>query len=160
MASFQLSADAIDTIRSSGWREARTEDVEGVISLLTAKGIGASPVAIEFLREFHGLKLRLPNGGLPWVTFDVNEEMKFIEEGEIIRLESLVKQPLCPVGLGGAFLLFVTPQGEMVFLHDEWLLYIRARSIHDGFEVIRTLNFRDYESVMLTDEEKPRAFHA
>ena len=117
-----------------------------------------SPIAADFLREFHELHLQPPNGGLSSVKFDVYEEMTFLEEGELGQLESLVKQPLCPVGLGGRFLLFITPSGEMIFLHDEWLLYLRARNVHDAFEVICIAEFKDYQTIMLTDEQKPPAF--
>lgn len=110
------------------------------------------------MQEFHGLHLQLPKGGLSAVNFDVCEEMTFLEEGELARLESLVGQPLCPVGLGGRFLLFIAASEEVIFLHDEWLPYLRAKDVHDAFEVICTPEFKDYESVMLTDDQKPAAF--
>jgi len=52
----------------------------------------------------------------------------------------------------------MTPSAEMVFLHDEWLLYLRARTIHDGFEVICTPEFKEYETITLSDNQKPPAF--
>jgi hypothetical protein len=158
MSTFQLSDRMLAILRSYGWHEGRQVEIGGIKAFLTSRGIEVSPMAVDFLREFHGLHLQLPNGGLPWVKFDVNEEMTFLEEGELDQLESLVKQPLCPVGLGGAFLLFITPSGEMIFLHDEWLLYLRARNVHDGFEIIRTLEFKDYQTIMLADDQKPPAF--
>ena len=84
--------------------------------------------------------------------------MTFLEEGELGQLESVVKHPLCPVGLGGRFLLFITPSAEMIFLHDEWLLYLRARNVPDGLEVICTHAFKDYQTIVLADDQKPSAF--
>jgi len=126
--------------------------------LLESKDIDVSPAAATFLREFYGLNLDLPHGGLSAVTFNIHEEMTFLVEGELARLEGLIGQRLCPLGLGGRFLIFMTPSAEMVFLHDEWLLYLRARTIHDGFEVICTPEFKEYETITLSDNQKPPAF--
>jgi hypothetical protein len=158
MSIFQLSEGVLATLRSHGWYEGRRGNIEEIAAFLRSKGIEVGPLATDFLREFHGLHLQLPTGGLSSVTFDVYEEMKFLEEGELGQLESLLKQPLCPVGLGGRFLLFMTPAGEMIFLHDEWLLYLRARKVHDGFEVICTAEFKDFQTITLLDDQKPPAF--
>lgn len=158
MSTFQLSEQALAALRSHGWRDGRQVDISAIEAFLQSKKIEVSRVAADFLREFSGLHLQLPNGGLSAVNFDVHEEMTFLEEGELARLQSLVGQPLCPVGLGGRFLLFMAPSGEMVFLHDEWLLYLRARNVHDAFEVIRTLEFKGHETIMLSDDQKPAAF--
>jgi hypothetical protein len=158
MSAFQLSEQVLAALRSHGWHEGRQVDIGEIVAFLTSKGIQVSPIAADFLREFHGLHLQLPNGGLTAVNFDVYEGMSFLEEGELALLESLVGQPLCPIGLGGTFLLFMTPVGETIFLHDEWLLYLRAHNVHDAFEVICTPEFKDYETMMLADDQKPASF--
>jgi hypothetical protein len=129
-----------------------------VLAFPKSKGINPSPIAVDFLKEFHGLHLQLPHGGLSALNFDVYEEMTLLQEGELAWLESLVGQPLCPVGLGGRFLLFVAPSGEVIFLHDEWLLYLHAKDVRDAFAVICSPEFKEYETVLLTDDQKPPTF--
>jgi hypothetical protein len=158
MPNLQLSETVLAILRSHGWQEGRQVDISAILALLKSKGIDPSPIAVEFLKEFHGLHLQLPHGGISAMNFDVYEVMTFLEEGELTWLESLVGQPLCPVGVGGRFLLFIAPSGEAIFLHDEWLLYLRAKDIHDAFEVICSPEFKDYETVMLTEDQKPPAF--
>jgi hypothetical protein len=157
MTNFHLSDRVLAILRLHGWHEGRQIDIGDITDLLRSNSIEASPIAATFLREFHGLHLQFPNGGLSSVKFDVYEEMTFLEKGELGQLESLVKQPLCPVGLGGRFLLHMT-SGEKIFLHDEWLLYLRARNVLDAFEVICTPEFKDYQTIMLADDQKPPAF--
>jgi hypothetical protein len=158
MPAFGLSGEALVMLRSNGWHEGGQADIGGVTAFLRSKGIQVSPIAADFLREFHGLHLRLGNGGVSAMNFNVYEQLNFMEEGELDHLQTLIGQTLCPVGVGGRFLLFISPSGEMIFLHDEWLLYLRARNVHDGFEVIRTLEFRGHQTITLADDQKPPAF--
>jgi hypothetical protein len=158
MPKFQLSETVLPILRAHGWHEERQVDVGEIVAFLKNNGIDPSPTATAFLQAFNGLRLQLPNGGLSAVAFDVFEEMQFLEVGELVELESLVNQSLCPVGLGGRFLLFIASSGEVVFLHDEWLMYLRAKNFTDAFEVICVPEFKDYETVMLADHQKPAAF--
>ncbi|HEV8002434.1 MAG TPA: SUKH-3 domain-containing protein [Planctomycetaceae bacterium] len=155
MSGFRLSEKVRAILRAHGWHDGRQVETESEIAFLRSKGFTASPIAADFLKEFNGLELQLPKGGLNWVKFDLYEELQWVDEGELRYLEALVKQPLSPVGAGGRFLMFITPAGEMIFLHDEWLQYSRTRDVHDGFEFICFLEFNDYETTMFTDDQKP-----
>ena len=158
MSIFQLSETVLPILLAHGWHEGRRVDVSEVIAFLKSKGVDPNTTATAFLQTFAGLRLHLPNGGLSAVAFDVHEVMNFLENGELAELASLVGQSLCPVGLGGRFLLFIASSGQVVFLHDEWLMYLRAKDVHDAFDVICDPGFKDYETVMLADDQKPLAF--
>jgi hypothetical protein len=153
MKSALLSHRVLGIISAAGWYEGRHIDTAPIKSFLECHSVAVSQAAETFLREFHGLQLNLPEGGLSFVKFDVLEELNLLETGERERLERIVKDPLCPIGHGGRFLLFITPSSSVIFLHDDWLLYLRAKSIPDALEVICIREFKNYETVMLTDEQ-------
>jgi hypothetical protein len=160
MTSHHVSTRALAVLRAYGWHPERCVGVEAVADFLKSNGVELFPAAVDFLKEFGGLHLQLPDGGISAVKFDVHDEMSYFEGSELDQLRSLVKQSLCPIGVGGRFLLFLTPSEEMIFLHDEWLLLLLARNIHDGFEVICTPEFKDYKTIMLTEDQKPSAFRS
>lgn len=145
-------------LRSVGWHEGRQVDCATAAAFLRKNGCVISPVAHEFLSEFIGLSLSLPNGGLTAAHFDVFEEMTYFEGNDREYLESLVGESLCPIGWGGRFLFLIAPTGAVVFLHDEWLLFLRAKTVSDAFECICFRDFEDIETVMLTEERKLLGF--
>lgn len=155
MNTFDLSEQTRAMLNARGWRDGTRANTERIEADLRAKGIEVSPIANCFLQKFNGLFLQLPDGGLTAMHFNAREALTFLESGDIAWLSTMVGQSLCPVGLGGRFLLFIAPSGEAIFLQDERLLYLRVRNVHDAFEVIRTREFKDFETVWIPEEQQP-----
>jgi hypothetical protein len=158
--SIELSDDARRLLRTAGWNEGRTVDVEPVKSLLERRGFALSPVAAEFLGRFHGFKTRSTNrGGLSFIDFDVPYAVGGIEDEDKPFIDALAEAPLTPVGHGGGALLFLTADGEMVVLNDQWLGFSRIPTIAEGMDIIlgirRTPN---YDGVPLKPEQIPPGF--
>lgn len=149
-----LSARAKDVLRTSGWTEHRQIDTCDLKRFLESRGVTVSAAAEDFLREFHGLRLIPPDGGLSFVHFDVHEQLGFMEKGELQAFETLVKESLCPIGVGGRFLLFIAPSSKVFFLHDEWLLYLHVQSAAYALEVICWRDAKNYETIWLSDDQK------
>lgn len=158
MTHLQLPQDVINTIRSHGWSDVRNVDIQGVVRELNNNRIDVHAVATSFLQEFHGIRLLLPDGGLTEANFDVYSELLFLEPDELPFLESIVGRGLCPVGLGGRFLFFISPTGEFTFLHDEWMLVMQTASVEDAIILVCRSDFSGYKTITLTDEQKPRRF--
>jgi hypothetical protein len=160
MMSIAISTEARNILRTAGWNEQYVGGIEDVDSYLEIGGFNMTPVAREFIGEFHGIKLRVQNlGGLSFVHFDVFEEMGWIEEADRPFLDALVRAPLFPIGHGGGTLLFLTPTGEMILLNDQWLGFSQVPTIREGMDLILGIHRPpQYDGIPLRKDQIPPGF--
>ncbi|MFO1434508.1 MAG: SUKH-3 domain-containing protein [Candidatus Competibacteraceae bacterium] len=158
--SITISNAAKEILCTFGWYEGRCIELREIKIFLEDHGFSATPIAVEFLRQFHGLRLRPSNqGSLSFIHFDIYEEMSWIEREDKPFLDALVQAPLCPVGHGGGVLLFLTPTAEMVLLNDQWLGFSRLPNIAEGMDLILGIcRPPQYDGVSLQKEQVPPGF--
>lgn len=158
MADFQLSEMAIATLQLQGWFPERQAEIRPDLKMLEEEGIVPHPLAIEFLKSFGGLKLDFGrHGGLSGMHFEVIWPLRFLSHDELVQMQKFTGKVLCPVGMGGRFLMLLATDGETIFLHDEWWLYLHARNVRDAFDLMCNREFRNFESVDLPEENDPFA---
>jgi hypothetical protein len=112
-------------LRAAGWNEGRRVDTHDAESFLRRWGFTINPAACAVLREFLGLACHAPDTG-SWLHFDVEESIRCMIAERIPALGRITGEPLCPVGCGNGGMWLVAPSGEVVWLQDEWLGYVRA----------------------------------
>lgn len=153
-----FSSRAQTILLSSGWNQERRIGIEEVIVALSSAGIPLNDAAANFLRSFHGLRLDTPLGTLSFAVFNVFEELQYLEKEEREKLEQLLGKTLTPVGHGGGYLLFITPNHEFVFLHDQWFVVLVAKQIVDGIELICSRDFIDYQTFEVTETDSREVY--
>jgi hypothetical protein len=157
MQEWQFSEQVLRVLRTAGWDETRITDVENVETLLRSRGFQVSPLAHDFLQSFHGLTVDVGS----CLIFDVPRLLDWMGECEPPYLPGLIGKPLCPVGEVGRCYMLLAPDGEVVYLLDEWLCYFRHVDIAEAFEASM---FSDSctaaASIDIADEKLPPPYRA
>ena len=158
--SIAISAAAQGILRTAGWFEGRTVDIQPVEIVLRQQGFEVSPSCKKFLVEFHGLRVEPKKGGsFSVVDFNVFEEVAWFEADDKPFLAHLFKNSLCPIGLATMTWLFMTSTGEMIALSDQWLHYVRLPNVIEGIDWLFGVAARkDYMTVQIKNDEKPPEF--
>jgi hypothetical protein len=149
----RFSDDVVRALREAGWHEGRRVDAQDARTYLEEFGFTISPVAADFLAEFHGLHFDLANGPH---DFDVRKATFLMEQEEVPFVNKLIEEPLCPVGYGGRCYMLLTPSNTAIFLHDEWLGFIRPMDLPEAmrwFLCCPSLGVNNW--VDLADDQKP-----
>lgn len=133
----------------------RLVDVSDAIGYLTGRDIVISPAAVEFMRHFEGIRLRWFDTGYAPFLFDARVALDSISNEEMPAFKVFYGEPLCPVGSGPNGIGCVAPSGRMIFLHDQWEVYIVVADISAGINLICDRGFREWEQVFIPAELKP-----
>jgi hypothetical protein len=128
----RFSDEVVHVIRAAGWNEGRLVETQDATTFLREFGFTVSPPVAAFLAEFHGLHFDLVNGPH---DFDVRKATFWMTQEEVPFVNRLIDEPLCPVGYGGRCYMLLSPSSKVIFLHDEWLGFIRPMGLPEAMRL-------------------------
>jgi len=123
----------VRVLREAGWSPERRVDTGEVEALLGDWGFPIHQADADVLTEFGGLDCRSGSTG-SWLRFGVKEALRWTVPAQVPAFGRIIGQPLCPVGHGNGCVWLVGPQGEVVWLQDEWLGYVRVESLPSALD--------------------------
>jgi hypothetical protein len=132
----KLSAFTVDALTAAGWYEGRRLPCQIETEFLNQQGIAVSESAAAILIELLAISLSVGGGGVTNMTFDPKGAYAAIDPECLDDLRRLVGEDVCPIGVGGRFVLYATPTGKIAFLQDEWLTAFSFSTIEEAVEWI------------------------
>jgi hypothetical protein len=121
----RFSPTVLRVLRASGWHEGRCVETREAEAFLRRWGFAVSESAGDALREFLGLECRAEDTG-SWLRFDLPAAIGCMIPERVPALGQITGEPLCLIGCGNGGFWLVSPSGEVVWLHDEWIGHVRA----------------------------------
>jgi len=118
-------------LAAAGWSEGRDVPIEGITAFLEEHGSCVADPAVEFLKEFHGL--RLASCGL---QFDVYSAARLVSPADTRHLESIVGQSLCLIGKASYGILFMSPSAKVIHLAIDWVQVNEFKDYAELFEAV------------------------
>jgi hypothetical protein len=117
--------DNVKTMLSrSGWFPGRLVDTNNHIREATSSGFCVSDKACEILSEFGGLAIRPLHGEGLVVSFRLDLVAHSGGDRRFEYLRGLVGEDMCPVAFADQTSVLVTPSDRIIWLNDDWILFI------------------------------------
>jgi hypothetical protein len=115
-------------LRQAGWSEGRHADTAAASeAFLREWRFPVHRAATEIIGEFDGLKCYAKDTD-SWLDFDVRGALMWSMPWQTPAFGWVIGQPICPVAHGNGCILLMAESGEVVWLKDDWLGYVREES--------------------------------
>ena len=141
-------------LQHAGWDPNRTVDTTSFETSLNATGLLVHTAALNFLREFGGLRIQYPHAKVPDMQdemhFDPSIVAKHIQPTAVKAYSKIVDGRLCPIGEAarGYLVLLMDEKGVVYASYDDFF----ARVGPSGPEAIETLcSGKDLETIPITE---------
>ncbi|NLS96831.1 MAG: hypothetical protein GXX96_32245 [Planctomycetaceae bacterium] len=131
-----FSDEMVEALRQLGWREPDRSTIERCIRELEARGFHVNEVAQAAIEQFAGLEFTFPEGGVPWVRFDLTEPRHTFIVDHLSNLTELLEEEACPIGGGGGYIILICPSGRAAVLHEQWSFLLSANSLATILEAV------------------------
>lgn len=134
MSSVDIHDSARELLRTAGWFPGRVVDIASCSEAWNGRGIAVNHVAVNFCREFSGLKLEHP----PRINIRGREHTDFtaldpvaavdgISDRVLEEYSRIAGEPLCPVGTNRSHMtVLIGPSGRVLGGVDNYLFEIGA----------------------------------
>ena len=148
----------LSVLREAGWSEGRRADTAASSeAFLREWGFAIQRVVADVIREFDGLKC-LAEDTQSWLDFDVRGALRWNLPWQTPAFGSVIGQPLCPVAHGNGCILLLTASGEVVWLKDDWLGYVREESLPFALDTHFRADYGQTKWVDLDEEQVRKEF--
>ena len=131
-----LSQRAIAALEHSGWTESTIYDIENDLVELRNRNFEINDAALAVLRKFGGTSIRIDQGAIRGIVFDVREAFHTLVASDLVRLSDLINEVACPVGAGAGHVLLVCPSGKTALLHEQWFSLLTCATMAEMFELV------------------------
>jgi hypothetical protein len=142
-------------LQASGWDDERSVDIQPVEDLLAGE-IEVHPLAQEVLRSLHGISCSTDRS----TFFDVPMAVTWLSPKDTPWLHGLINKPLCPIGCGERMILLLAPDGEVVWLHDEWLVMYRFADLAQALDAIIFFDSTRQQPIPIPEDKLPPRYRS
>lgn len=137
MSESSLSGSVERALISSGWIPGRTVDITPYIACWDRRGILMNAAAMQFCREFGGLKIHhsphVEIAGAKYsdfTFFDVVYAVDGISDRSLDEFSRLAQERLCPVGSNRSHMtVMIAPSGKVFAGVDNYLFLVGSNPI-------------------------------
>jgi hypothetical protein len=145
-------------LREAGWSDGRrAATAASSEAFLQAWGFAVHRFVAEVISEFDGLKC-MANDTQSWLNFDVRESLMWNLPWQTPAFAWIIGQPLCPVAHGNGSILLLAESGEVVWLKDDWLGYVREESFPFALDTHFRADYGRTKWVYLDEEQVEQEF--
>lgn len=135
-------SDATQAIlQQAGWHSGRQIDVSAMVDALAAEGYTITPVVVDFLTEFGGLKVVFPNPRAPQLEdqfhLQPDRAARGVTRERVETYEERVGEPLVTIGENYDMVLLLSASGKMYGGFDD-LLYRLGNDPAEGLTSLCT----------------------
>lgn len=137
----ELSQQTVESLNRSGWNPSRIIDTSGFEDSLRAAGFVVFDAAVNFLRQYGGLRIKYPHakviGMEDEMHFDPSIAVTHIQSIAVDAYAKVIGKQLCPIGEAarGYLILLMDEDGQVYAAYDEFLAHVGT----SGLEAIQAL---------------------
>ena len=128
----ELSKQTVECLNRSGWVRSRVIDTTGFEASLRAAGFVVLDAAINFLKEYGGLRIKYPHAKVTGMEdemhFDPSIAVTHIQPIDVNVFSKVLGKELCPIGEAarGYLVLLMDEQGQLYASYDDFLAIVGA----------------------------------
>lgn len=151
----ELSTRTAECLNQSGWNRNRAIDTSGFEASLRAAGFVVLGAAVNFLKEYGGLRITYPHAKVK----DMRDEMHFdpsivvrhIQPIDVDAYSKVLGKELCPIGEAsrGYLILMMDQTGQVYASYDDFFAKVGS----SGIEAIDALcSGRNLQTIPIPDD--------
>jgi SUKH-3 immunity protein len=124
-----FSEKTLSLLYASGWSYNRNVDISNDLQTLRNEGYTIFPVIIDFLEQFSGLQIDIPNPIVPNIKrtldFRISSAMRGIRQRTVDAYGDGLDRVLCLIGVDNDSIHFTMDgEGKVYGLYDRMILFI------------------------------------